>query len=279
MPKECPEDKILNSATNRCVSKTGAIGKKLLKNNVSVPAPVPVPIPAPRRSMGMTKEEPIIKDTRPAPSPRRLTSRRPSSLSIPIYQPPSSYIVPGSSSSTTMATASLPSASSYASLPSASSYASVALTPRGDDIFYDAPEYSAQMSNAARIIQKAVKKNLPRFYDAPDIIEEEEKYYTAPQYTKKELKEMKKKKKMTNEFISNINKIQSTPEYMMGLFDKPTSLPGSQFDILEDVAYINRAIRETNKPKPKVKKTNKRSNPIYEFDENKPKIKKTNKKK
>jgi hypothetical protein len=27
----CPEDKILNPTTSRCVSKTGAIGKKLLK--------------------------------------------------------------------------------------------------------------------------------------------------------------------------------------------------------------------------------------------------------
>ncbi len=33
--KECPPDKILNPKTNRCVSKTGIIGKKLLndKNN------------------------------------------------------------------------------------------------------------------------------------------------------------------------------------------------------------------------------------------------------
>ena len=28
--KDCPPDKILNPATNRCVSKTGAIGKKLI---------------------------------------------------------------------------------------------------------------------------------------------------------------------------------------------------------------------------------------------------------
>ena len=28
--KDCPPDKILNPSTNRCVLKTGAIGKKLL---------------------------------------------------------------------------------------------------------------------------------------------------------------------------------------------------------------------------------------------------------
>ena len=31
MKKECPPDKILNPETKRCVSKTGAIGKKLMK--------------------------------------------------------------------------------------------------------------------------------------------------------------------------------------------------------------------------------------------------------
>ena len=30
--KECPENKIVNPKTGRCVLKTGAIGKKLLKN-------------------------------------------------------------------------------------------------------------------------------------------------------------------------------------------------------------------------------------------------------
>jgi len=29
--KECPENKIVNPQTGRCVLKTGAIGKKLLK--------------------------------------------------------------------------------------------------------------------------------------------------------------------------------------------------------------------------------------------------------
>lgn len=29
--KECPDDKIINPETGRCVLKTGAIGKKLLK--------------------------------------------------------------------------------------------------------------------------------------------------------------------------------------------------------------------------------------------------------
>jgi len=29
--KSCPPDKILNPATKRCVSKTGAIGKKLME--------------------------------------------------------------------------------------------------------------------------------------------------------------------------------------------------------------------------------------------------------
>lgn len=264
MPKECPDDKILNPATNRCVSKTGTIGKKLLK--ASVPAPTPTPIPARRPvSMGMMREEPVIQTPPATPRQRRLTTRRPAPLSIPIYQPPSTpFITPGSSVATTVNTSysSIPSASSYASIPSASSYASIASIasiPRGNDIFYDAQEYNNNMINATRIIQKAVRKNLPKFYDVPNI-PEEDKFYTAPQYTKKEQKEMKKKKKMTRAFIGDINKIQSTPEYMKGLFDKPTSLPGSKVDIIEGIAYINKAIKEENKKvnKPKVKR-NKRS--------------------
>lgn len=39
MSKNCPDDKVLNPATGRCVSKDGAIGKKLLKASVSTPAP------------------------------------------------------------------------------------------------------------------------------------------------------------------------------------------------------------------------------------------------
>jgi hypothetical protein len=38
--KDCPDDKILNPATGRCVKKSGAIGKKLLTSNTkSAPAP------------------------------------------------------------------------------------------------------------------------------------------------------------------------------------------------------------------------------------------------
>ena len=261
MQKECPEDKILNPATNRCVSRTGAIGKKLLKASVPAPAPIPAPTPARRPiSMGMTREEPVIQTPPATPRQRRLTARRPASLSVPVYQPPSTpFITPGSSVATTINTAN----TAYSSIPSASSYASiasVASTPRGDEIFYDAQDYTNNMINASRIIQKAVRKNLPKFYDVPEI-PEEDKYYTAPQYTKKEQKEMKKKKKMTRAFIGDINKIQSTPEYMKGLFDKPISLPGSKTDMLEGIAYINKAIKEVNKEvnKPKIKRTNKRN--------------------
>jgi len=42
--KECPDDKILNPATNRCVLKTSAIGKKLLK-----PEPELAPKPASKK--------------------------------------------------------------------------------------------------------------------------------------------------------------------------------------------------------------------------------------
>ena len=37
--KDCPPDKILNPATQRCVSKTGAIGKKLMAKGVRIIKP------------------------------------------------------------------------------------------------------------------------------------------------------------------------------------------------------------------------------------------------
>ncbi len=41
--KDCPSDKILNPATKRCVSKTGAVGKKLLMTSVKKPKVVICP--------------------------------------------------------------------------------------------------------------------------------------------------------------------------------------------------------------------------------------------
>ena len=34
--KECPEKKILNPITNRCVNINGKIGKSILKNNYNI---------------------------------------------------------------------------------------------------------------------------------------------------------------------------------------------------------------------------------------------------
>ena len=46
--KQCPDDKILNPETNRCVSKTGAVGRKLIgkklkdgKKTTNLPAQFP----------------------------------------------------------------------------------------------------------------------------------------------------------------------------------------------------------------------------------------------
>ena len=282
MPKECPDDKILNPATNRCVSKTGAIGKKLLKSSVSTP-PAPTPAPAPktisRRPMGMTKEEPII-------SVPKTISRRPMGMTKeePIIPEPK----PISRRPMGM-TKEEPIISEPVPIPVA----------RGDEIFFDASEYTPQMYKAARTIQKAVRKNIPNnFYDVPEYspnminaartiqkavrnrvpndfisyinkIESPEYFYnpnyknvsnlledinyTPPKYIKKT--------KKNQQIINDINKIQSSPEYMKGLFDKPTSLPKSSTDVLKNVLYINKLIKEENKKvnKPKIKRTNKRS--------------------
>lgn len=50
-------------------------------------------------------------------------------------------------------------------------------------------------------------------------------------------------------------------EYKKSLFYKDTSLPNSKVDILLGIKDINKMIRESNKPK--IKKTNKRSNSFY----------------
>ena len=45
--KECPDDKILNPESGRCVNKTGAIGKKLLKVSKPISIAITAPIIAP----------------------------------------------------------------------------------------------------------------------------------------------------------------------------------------------------------------------------------------
>ena len=43
MSKKCKDDEILNPATNRCVKKTGKIGKELLKSQKAPAKPKPIP--------------------------------------------------------------------------------------------------------------------------------------------------------------------------------------------------------------------------------------------
>lgn len=83
MSKSCPDDKVLNPATGRCVSKDGAIGKKLLKASVSTPAPTLVPkkdkecpndkILNPITGRCVSKDgsigKKLLKTSKPAPSP------------------------------------------------------------------------------------------------------------------------------------------------------------------------------------------------------------------
>jgi len=59
---ECPEGKILNPATGRCVSKTGAVGKKLL-DKPKTPAPKPkTPAPKPKTPAPKPKTEESCPD-------------------------------------------------------------------------------------------------------------------------------------------------------------------------------------------------------------------------
>lgn len=69
MNKYCPDDKILNPESGRCVSKTGAIGKKLLKVSkpisiaITAPiiAPIAVPIADPNKNLAATNIQKVIR--------------------------------------------------------------------------------------------------------------------------------------------------------------------------------------------------------------------------
>ena len=54
MPKPCPEGKIINPATGRCVKKSGVIGKKLLAAKKSSKKPK-TPAPKSAKKSGSTK--------------------------------------------------------------------------------------------------------------------------------------------------------------------------------------------------------------------------------
>lgn len=276
MAKECPEDKILNPATNRCVKKTSALGKKLSKGeniepkapkecpegkvrnpatgrcvkansktlkkkeDISVPEPsvpvrrldsrrpppITIPVFRPRGPSVMTRRDPskrkIVymkkKEDIPVPEPvapiRRLDSRRPAPLIIPkknsyrdnplILPSPSvgsatSYITPGSSSATTIQTApsyaSIASASSYHSIPSASTFDNIVMTPRGDDIFYDAIDDTPSKAIRTAQIKEAIKNN--------------EFFYDVKQYTPEQafIKNIKSKRLTPNQRLKNIQDI------------------------------------------------------------------------
>ncbi len=70
-PKKCPEGKILNPSTNRCVSMHGKIGKKLLSGQrPSTPPPRPNPSRPPPRT-----PPPRPNPSRPSHTPRTKTVR------------------------------------------------------------------------------------------------------------------------------------------------------------------------------------------------------------
>jgi hypothetical protein len=280
MVKDCPENKILNPATNRCVLKTSALGKKLLKGEEPT-AKEPKQkgkkecppekllnektgrcvknTSANRKKIGVSSA-PSTPASIPEPSipepVRKLTAKRPQSLVIqnPTHKP-DNYIQSGSSSQNTALSylsflptastyASAPTGSTYASIPSASSYASIP----------SASSY-ASLPSACSLASPSCYYT-PREYGVNEI-DYSQPYHLAPQYTKKEYEEFKKRNKKIRANLAIIQEKQNKPTYMKSLFYKPIRLPESQVDILEGVANVNKYVRESNKPK--VKRTNKRN--------------------
>jgi len=279
--KDCPENKILNPATNRCVLKTSAIGKKLLKGE------------EPKQKEPKQKE-PKAKPKKDCPPDKILnektgrcvknTSANRKKISSVLPAPPSIPSVP-------IIPSPIPAPIPIFPIPVPS------LVP--NDKFYDVKEYltsgEKQLSkykknvlskeqkinnliNYGKTVQEELKKKIyevkpPIFYDTKeyfnhivpkdifydvnqygeDEIDYSQKYHLAPQYTKKEYEEFKKRNKKIRANLENIKKIQNTPEYMKSLFDKPTTIPTSQVDILEGIALANKYVRESNKPKIKRK--------------------------
>jgi hypothetical protein len=96
-----------------------------------------------------------------------------------------------------------------------------------------------EKNNASNIIQKVFRGRLARkkiplnYVDAPDF----------PQPLS------------VQEVDAKLNRLMINKD----LFDKPTSLPKSNIDILQGVQSINSLIKQVNKPRPKIKRTNKRN--------------------
>ena len=294
MVKDCPENKILNPATNRCVLKTSAIGKKLLKGEEPImkepkqkgkkECPPKKLLnektgrcikntSANRKKIGVSSTPSTSTSSIPEPSipTRKLTTKRPQSLAIPNpTHKPDNFIQSGSSSENTALSylsflptassyASLPTASSYASLPTASSYSSLP-TASSYASLPSASSY-ASLPFASSYASACSFASPPCYYTPQEYGENEidysQPYHLAPQYTKKQYAEIKKQNKKKRANLAIIQEKTNRPVYMKSLFHKPIQLPESKIDILEGITNINKYIKESNKPK--VKRTNKRN--------------------
>ena len=68
MPKNCKADEILNPATNRCVKKTGKIGKELLKSQKAPVKPKPIPKISPNKIRQKSPPRPkLVAKSKPIP--------------------------------------------------------------------------------------------------------------------------------------------------------------------------------------------------------------------
>ena len=90
--KICPNDKVLNPLSNRCVLKTGKIGKKILNNSNQKPKQSSVPIEKPKKSL-VQKEKPkksLVQKEKPKKS--LVPKEKPKKSSVPIEKPKKSSV-------------------------------------------------------------------------------------------------------------------------------------------------------------------------------------------